>query len=58
LIVRDNGEYKGFLIDNVVDRVSVHPSASGRQEAYASGVIQWTYQQQPMEIPLLDVARL
>jgi hypothetical protein len=58
LIVRDDGEYKGFLIDNVLDRVSTHPAAPGGHEAYASGVIQWTYQRQPMEIPLLNVARL
>jgi chemotaxis signal transduction protein len=58
LIVRDDGGYKGFLIDNVLDRVSTHPAAPGRHEAYASGVIQWTYQRQPMEIPLLNVARL
>jgi len=58
LIVRDDGEYKGFLIDNVLDRVSAHPAAPGRHEAYASGVIQWTYQQQRMEIPVLNVARL
>jgi len=58
LIVRDDGEYKGFLIDNVLDRVSTHLAAPGGHEAYASGVIQWTYQQQPMEIPLLNVARL
>jgi len=58
LIVRDNGEYKGFLIDNVLDRVSAHPAAPGGHETYASGVIQWTHQQQPMDIPLLNVARL
>jgi len=58
LIVRDDGEYKGFLIDNVLDRLSTHLAAPGGHEVYASGVIQWTYQQQPMEIPLLNVARL
>jgi chemotaxis protein histidine kinase CheA len=58
LIVKDDGEYKGFLIDNVLDRVSAHPSASGGHEAYTSGVIQWTYRQQPMEIPLLNVTTL
>jgi hypothetical protein len=58
LIVRDDGEYKGFLIDNVLDRVSTYLAAPGGHEVYASGVIQWTYQQQPMEIPLLNVARL
>jgi hypothetical protein len=58
LIVRDDGEYKGFLIDNVLDRLSTYLAAPGGHEVYASGVIQWTYQQQPMEIPLLNVARL
>jgi len=58
LIVRDDGEYKGFLIDNVLDRVSAHPMASRGHEAYTSGMIQWTYQQQPTEVPLLNVARL
>jgi len=58
LIVRDDGEYKGFLIDSVLDRVSARPSTPEGLEAYASGVIQWTYQQQPREIPLLNVARL
>jgi len=58
LIVRDDGEYKGFLIDNVLVRVSARPSTPEGLEAYASGVIQWTYQQQPREIPLLNVARL
>jgi len=58
LIVRDDGEYKGFLIDNVLDRLSTYLAAPGGHEVYASGVIQWTYQHQPMEIPLLNVARL
>ena len=58
LIVRDDGKYKGFLIDKVLDRVSTHPAAPRGHEAYASGVIQWTYQQQPMEIPILNVTKL
>ena len=58
LIVRADGEYKGFLIDHVLDRVSAHPVASEGHQAYTSGVIQWTYQQKSMEIPLLNVERL
>ncbi len=57
LAVKDKGEYKGFLVDQVVKKVSARPEKEGEVGEYFSGVIHSTYQDQSVEIPILDLRK-
>ncbi len=57
LAVRDNGEYKGFLVDQVVKKISSLSEKEGQVGKYFSGVIHFTYQEQSVEIPILDLKK-
>jgi len=57
LAVKDNGGYKGFLVDQVVKKISGPSEKRGELGAYFSGVIRSTYQEQSVEIPILDLKK-
>ena len=57
LAVKDNGEYKGLLVDEVLKRVSILSERRGEGGGYFSGVIPFTYQEQVVEIPILDLKK-
>jgi len=57
LTVKDNGEYKGFMIDQVLKNLSTVSDREGEVGEYFSGVIHFTYQEQPVEIPILDLKK-
>jgi len=57
LTVKDNGEYKGFMIDQVLKKLSTVSDREGEVGEYFSGVIHFTYQEQPVEIPVLDLKK-
>jgi chemotaxis signal transduction protein len=57
LAVKDNGEYKGILIDEVLKRVSILSERRGEGGGYFSGVIPFTYHEQVVEIPILDLKK-
>ncbi len=57
LTVKDNGGYKGFLVDEVLKRVSILSERRGEGGGYFSGVIPFTYQEQVVEIPILDLKK-
>ncbi len=58
LTVNDNGVYKGLLVDQVVSKSSALLDEKERAEEYFLGVIHSTYQEQSVEIPLLDLRKL
>lgn len=58
LTVKDNGEYKGFLIDQVLKKLSTISDQERKVGEYFSGVIHFTYQEQAVEIPILDLKKL
>lgn len=58
LMVKDNGEYKGLLIDQVLKKLSTFPEKHEESEEYFSGVIHSTFQEQPIEIPILNMRKL
>lgn len=58
LMVKDNGEYKGLLIDQVLKKLSTFTDKAGESEEYFSGVIHSTFQEQPIEIPILNTKKL
>jgi len=57
LAVKDDGGYKGFLVDQIVKKVLAPSEKAGEAGAYFSGVIRSTYQEQSVEIPVLDLKK-
>jgi chemotaxis signal transduction protein len=57
LAVKDNGEYKGLMVDQVLKQLSTLLEKGGKGGEYFSGVIHSTYQEQPVEIPILDLKK-
>lgn len=57
LITRDNGFYKGFIIDDVVKRLSAYPNTSEDYGEYFSGLIYTIYHNESVEIPILDIKK-
>jgi chemotaxis protein histidine kinase CheA len=57
LAVKDNGEYKGLMVDQVLKQLSTLFEKKGRVGEYFTGVIHSTYQEQPVEIPILDLKK-
>jgi len=57
LAVKGDGGYKGFLVDQVVKTVLAPSEKVGEVGEYFSGVIHSTYQEQSVEIPILDLKK-
>jgi hypothetical protein len=57
LAVKSDGKYKGFLVDQVVKTVLAPSEKVGEVGEYFSGVIHSTYQEQSVEIPILDLKK-
>ena len=57
LTVREDGEYKGFMVDQVIRKLSTPTERRGEMSGYFSGIIRFTYQEQPVEIPILDLKK-
>jgi hypothetical protein len=57
LAVKDDGEYKGLMVDDVIKKLSTHPDIRGGGGKYFLGMVHSTYQEQPVEIPILDVKK-
>ncbi len=58
LTVKENGEYKGFMVDEVLKRVSILSERRREGGGYFSGVFPFNYQQQAVEIPILDLKKV
>src|SRR4030042_1039494 len=57
LTVKDNGEYKGLMVDQVLKQLSTLFEKGGKVGQYFLGMIHSTYQEQPVEIPILDLKK-
>jgi len=57
IAVKDNGEYKGLMVDNVIKKLSTHPDIRGGYGEYFLGMVHSTHQEKPVEIPILDVKK-
>ena len=58
LTVKDNGEYKGLLVGQVLSKSSALLEKREGVGEYFLGLIHSTYQEQPVEIPILDLKKL
>jgi chemotaxis signal transduction protein len=57
LTVKENGEYKGLMVDQVLNKLSALLEEKAGVGEYFSGVVRYTYQQQSVEIPILDLKK-
>ena len=57
LTVKDNGGYKGFLVDQVCKKLSAPPERGEAVGEYFIGIVHSTYQERPVEIPILDLTK-
>ncbi len=57
LTVKDNGEYKGFLVDQVCKKLFAPPERGKTVGEYFIGIVHSIYQERPVEIPILDLKK-
>jgi chemotaxis signal transduction protein len=57
LVVNEDGEYKGLLVDQVLERLSTQMETGGRYGEYFTGITHWTYQERPIEISILNLKK-
>jgi hypothetical protein len=57
LTVKDNGEHKGLMIDQVLERLSTQSDVGGAPGDYFLGTFHWVYRERPMDIPILDLKK-
>jgi len=57
LTVKEDGEYKGLMIDEVLERLSTPSDMAGVRGGYFLGNIHWTYQHRTTEVPILDLKK-
>jgi hypothetical protein len=58
LTVKDKEEHKGLMVDQVLERLTVQSDIGGTYGEHFSGSFTWTYQEHPIEIPILALAKL
>lgn len=58
LTVKDNGGLKGLMIDEIIKRLTTQLKIQKNEEPYVYGMIEWFYQDQHVEIPILDLTKL
>jgi len=57
LTVKDNGEYKGWMVVQVLKKLSLRQDMRRGSGEYFSGIIHWIYEGQPVEIPILNLKK-
>jgi hypothetical protein len=58
LMVQEEGEFKGLIVEEVLKRIISSPSDRGENGKPLLGLIHWNYQAHPVDVPILDVKRL
>jgi hypothetical protein len=57
LAVNEDGEYKGLMVDQVLERLSTQMETGGKYGEYFTGIAHWTYQERPTEISILNLKK-
>ena len=57
LVVNEEGEYKGLIVDQVLERVSTEMETGGKYGEYFAGITHWTYQERPITISILNLKK-
>ena len=55
LIAKEDGEYIGLMVDQILKRLSARAEVNGEYAEYLLGMVHWTYQEQPVDIPILNL---
>jgi chemotaxis signal transduction protein len=58
LILKGDGEYKGLMMDRVLNRLSGPLEQGEKSNEYLLGMIRWTYEDLPVKVPILDFEKL
>jgi hypothetical protein len=58
LALKEGGEYKGLIVDQVLKKISAQVETSRGYSEYFSEMVRWTYHGEPVEIPILDLKRI
>ena len=59
LIVQEEEEYKGLMVEEVLKRLTISPEENrGEEGRPLLGRVQWIYQAHPVEVPILDLKAL
>jgi hypothetical protein len=57
LAVNEDGEYKGLMVDQVLERLTTEMETGGKYGEYFTGITRWTYQERPTEISILNLKK-
>jgi chemotaxis protein histidine kinase CheA len=59
LLAQEDGEYKGFLVEEILKKVSgpLLQTGGATYKGYCAGTLQWRYADHPVEIPVLDLKK-
>jgi hypothetical protein len=57
LAVNEEGEYKGLMVDQVLEKVSTEMETGGKYGDHFTGITHWTYQERPTEISILNLRK-
>jgi hypothetical protein len=57
LAVNEDGEYKGLMVDQVLERLSTEMEIGGKYGEYFAGITHWTYQERPASVSILDLKK-
>ncbi len=58
LILKDDSEFKGILMNRVLSRLYGPLEPSGELNEYLLGMIRWTYEDLPIKVPILNLRKL
>jgi hypothetical protein len=58
LALKESGEYKGLIVDQVLKKIPAQVEASRGYSEYFSEMIRWTYHGEQVEIPILDLKKI
>lgn len=58
LAVNEDGEYKGLMVDQVLERLSTQMETGGNYGEYFTGITHWTYQERPVDISILNLKKI
>jgi len=58
LLVKDEEEYKGLLIGQVLKKLSTPLEIGEDFGEYYSGMVHWIYQKRPVTVPVLDLRKM
>lgn len=57
LTIKENGEYKGLMVDQILNKLSALFEEKAGCGEYFSGVVHYTHQERLMEVPILDLKK-